>query len=106
MLFQFNTDNHVDGNEAVSDQVEAIVRRKLGRVESRLSRVEVHIGDVNGPKGGNDIRCAVELRPKGMDPISATHEAADVEAAAASAVDKALSGFDKQIGRQTTRKGH
>lgn len=106
MLFQFNTDNHLDGDAAVSEKVEAIVRKRLARVEGRLSRVEVHIGDVNGPKGGDDIRCAVELRPTGMKPISATHEAANLEAATASAVDKALAGLDRQVGKQTTRKGH
>jgi hypothetical protein len=41
-----------------------------------------------------------------MSPISATDEASTVESAATSAVDKALSAYDRQVGKQTTRKGH
>ena len=106
MLFQFNSDNVIDGHEGVAARVEEIVRAKLDRVSDRLSRVEVHVGDVNGPKDGDDIRCAVELRPNGMDPISATDQAANIEAAASSATAKALSAFDKRIGKLTDRKGH
>ncbi len=106
MQFQFNTDSRIVGDASVADRVETLVRGRLDRVSERLTRVEVHVGDVNGPKSGNDIRCAVELRPTGMKPISGTDEAPSVEAAVASATDKALTAFDRQIGKQTTRKGH
>ncbi|MGA9580405.1 MAG: HPF/RaiA family ribosome-associated protein [Allosphingosinicella sp.] len=106
MQFQFNSDNRIEGDAAVAERVETLVRDRLERVSDRLTRVEVHVGDVNGPKGGNDIRCAVELRPTGMNPVSGTNEASNLEAAVSSATDKALSAFDRQIGKQTTRKGH
>jgi hypothetical protein len=106
MIFQFNSDNRIPADATAADRVEAIVRGRLGHVSDRLSRVEVHVGDVNGPRGGDDIKCAVELRPNGMKPISATDEAASVEAAVASATDKALSAYDRLVGKQTTRKGH
>lgn len=106
MQFQFNSDNRIDGDAAVAEQVETLVRGRLERVSDRLTRVEIHVGDVNGPKGGNDIRCAVELRPTGMKPVSATDEAPSIETAVASATDKALSAFDRQVGKLTTRKGH
>jgi hypothetical protein len=41
-----------------------------------------------------------------MKPVSATDEAGSVEAAVASATDKALSAYDRLIGKLTTRKGH
>lgn len=107
MQFQFNSDNRVPGDTAVAERVEALIRGRLGRILDRLSRVEVHIGDVNGPRSGSDDkRCAVEVRPNGMKPISATDQASTVEAAAASATDKVLAAFDRQVGKQTTRKGH
>ena len=106
MQFQFNSDNRISGDAEVSGRVEALVLGKLERISDRLTRIEVHVGDVNGPRGGDDIRCAVEIRPNGMRPLSATGEAATVEAAAASAADKVLSAFDRQIGRTTSRKGH
>ena len=106
MQFQFNSDNRTPGGANVAERVEALVRGRLRRVSDRLTRVEVHLSDVNGPRQGNDIRCAVELRPSGRKPVSATHEDASVEAAVGSATDKALSAYDRLVGKQTTRKGH
>lgn len=105
MQFQFNSDNSVDAGAADAGKIEDVVRGRLEHVADRLTRVEVHVGDVNGPRG-DDIRCMVELRPEGMQPISASHEAASAEAAAAQAADKALTAFQRQIGKMTSRKGH
>jgi hypothetical protein len=107
MQFQFNSDNQVPGDADVADRVETLVRARLDRISDRLSRIEVHVGDVNGSRGGgDDKRCAVEVRPNGMKPIAASDQASTIEAAAASAVDKVLAAYDRQVGKQTTRKGH
>lgn len=46
----------------------------LGRFASRIREVEVQITDVNGPRGGDDKVCEVEilLRPSGSLLASAT----------------------------------
>lgn len=107
MQFQFNSDNQTDGDTGMAARAEEITRARLGRIEDRLTRVEVHVGDVNGPRGGDDDkRCAVEARPAGMAPISATHQASNIDAAVAGAADKVLAAYDRQIGRRTGRKGH
>ncbi len=107
MHFQFNSDNQIDGNSAMAERVEEIARARLGRIEDRLTRVEVHVGDVNGARGGDvDKRCTVEARPAGMAPISVTEQANSIEAAVAGAAGKLLTIFDRQVGKQTTRKGH
>lgn len=107
MQFLFNSDNQIDGDTSMAERVERIVRRRLSRVEERLTRVEVHVSDVDGPRSGaNDKRAVVELRPAGLDPISGSDEAGNIEAAVSSATDKALAVFDRQIGKMTTRKGH
>ncbi len=53
-------------NIPASDALEAHVRRRfssgLGRLRSRVRRAAVRISDTNGPKGGEDMACAVELR--------------------------------------------
>lgn len=107
MQFQFNSDNETNGDTRLAERVEEIARARLGRIEERLTRVEVHVGDVNGPRtDGMDKRCAVEVRPAGMAPITATDQAASIEAAVAGAADKVLAAFDRQVGKRTTRKGH
>lgn len=105
--FQFNSENQISGTEDVAAQVEQIIRARISRIEDRLTRIEVHIGDVNGPRsGGADIRCVVEARPAGLAPISATAQAGNIEAAVAAAADKMLVAYDRQLGKLTSRKGH
>lgn len=107
MRFQFSSDNHTSGDTRVAERIEEVVRARLHRIEDRLTRIEVHVGDVNGPRDrGDDKRCVVEVRPTGMAPISATDQGPSIEAAANGAADKVLAAFDRQIGRRTTRKGH
>ena len=106
MLFQFNSDNHVHGDKSVEVRVQSLVEARLHNVQQRLSRVEVHVGEINGHRGGVDKRCAVELRPNGQDPVTATETADTIARAAAGATDKALIALKRVIGRTTTRKGH
>ncbi len=107
MQFQFNSDNQIDGDRAMAAQVEGITRARLGRIEDRLTRVEVHVGDVSGPgNSGKDKRCVIEARPAGMPPITATEHADSIVAAVASAADKVLAAYQRQVGKQTDRKGH
>lgn len=43
------------------DFVEEHVQTALGRLDQHVRSVLVQIRDVNGPKGGNDIHCHIEL---------------------------------------------
>ena len=107
MQFQFNSDNQITGDADMEARVREITEARLARITDRLTRVEVHVGDVNGPKGGgDDKRCAIEARPAGMAPISASGHAATIEAAVAGAADKVLAAYDRLIGKRTDRKGH
>ena len=106
MQFQFNSDSQIAGTSEIAGEMESLVRGRLDHVTDRLTRVEVHVGDVNGPRGGDDVKCVVELRPTGMQPVSGTDQAGSIEAAVQSATDKALTSFRRQIGKRTTRKGH
>jgi len=64
-------------SEALTEQVNAEVEKQLRRHAERLTRVEVHLQDLNGPKGGVDKRCLMEARPRGLDPIAVDHEGGD-----------------------------
>lgn len=106
MQFQFNSDNRTQGDAETAKRVEELVETRLGRIVDRLTRVEVHVGDIDGPRDGpDDKRCAIEIRPQGMNPISATAHAPTIERAVASGADKVLQAFDRQVGKRTDRKG-
>ena len=106
MEFQFNTANNITGDDDVRARVEASVRSRLGRISDSITRLELHVTDENGPRGGVDKRAVLEGRPRGFDPISVTHSAATVDAAAAGAADKLMKAFETQQGKRTNRKGH
>ncbi len=98
MKIQLNTDNHIDGSEALEERVQAMIEQHLGRFAPRLSRIEVHLSDHNADKGGgNDRRCSLEARLEGEDPLGASHDAEDTEKAIRGACDKLKTKLDTLI---------
>lgn len=89
MQIQVNTDNFIHGDERVIEVAEAAVRSDLNHLEDRLTRVEVHLKDQNADKHGPaHIRCTMEARPRGLGPMAAHHDAADIPAALKGAAKK------------------
>jgi hypothetical protein len=101
MKIQVNTDRNVEGSDALVLLVEAEVQSALERFEDRLTRVEVHLGDENGEKGGRggDKRCLLEARPAGMQPVVVTDFADTVEDAVVGAARKMESLLSSTFGR-------
>jgi hypothetical protein len=101
MKIQVNTNNNVEGSDALTLLVEAEVQSGLERFEDRLTRVEVHLGDESGEKDGSgaDKRCLLEARPIGMQPVVVTDFADTVERAVAGATRKMQSLLNSTFGR-------
>jgi len=100
LQFQFNTDSSVMGTRDVAQRIEAQVRTRLARFAERLTRIEVHVTDVNGRKhGADDKHCTIEVRPRGSRPIGVTGKAADVDAAARIAASTMAERLERVLGR-------
>lgn len=101
MLIQINTDRNVEGADSLDEWVEAEVSSGLDRFSSRVTRVEVHVGDVNSDKkfGVDDKRCMLEARLAGLRPIAVSHQAPTLEQAVAGAVDQLSRSLDSTLGR-------
>lgn len=100
MQIQVNTDNFIHGDERVTEVAELAVKADLAHFQDRLTRIEVHLKDQNADKHGPEhIRCTIEARPRGLEPIAAHHDAADIPAALKGAAKKVrtrlTSEFDK-----------
>lgn len=101
MLIQFNTDNNITESESVKGPLIALIEQKLKRFDDHLTRIEVHLSDENGKKSGkNDIRCMLEARPEGMQPIAVTNDGNTKEEAVRGAIDKMKSALDSKLGKQ------
>lgn len=100
MQVHTNTDRHITGSERLSAHVEAVVSGALGRFTEQITRVEVHLSDENGAKGGaNDIRCMMEARLEGRPPTAVTHQAATLDEAMEGAAAKLARTIESTLGR-------
>jgi ribosome-associated translation inhibitor RaiA len=100
MDFQFNSDNRIDGTDAMADQAEARTRERLARFEGRLTRVEVHVRDIDGTTNGAEgVEAAIEARPAGGQPVAATDRGPKPEAAINGALKKLVMRLDSDFGK-------
>ena len=105
MLIQINTDDNVSHSDVLADDIEATVRSTLDRFAAQVTRVEIHLSDENSDKksGSANIRCMLEARPEGLQPIAVTDAAATVAQAVDGAARKMKRSLDSLLGRQRKR---
>ncbi len=105
MKIQVNTDAHIDGHEQLSEGVTRTVSHVLKRFQDHVTRVEVHLSDLNGEKGGQpDKRCVMEARLEGRQPVAATDVAGSLDQAVRGAVEKLARLIDSQLGRASSNE--
>ncbi len=62
--------NHIEGSAELQEWVGSTVGDELEHYSDLLTRIEIHVGDVNAQKAGaQDKRCQIEARPKGHTPL-------------------------------------
>jgi ribosome-associated translation inhibitor RaiA len=106
MQIQVNSDNHIESSVRLEEWVRTTVESTLERYEEDLTRVEVHISDENGDKPGpHDIRCQMEARPKGHQPISVTHKADSLDQAVDGAAVKLDHALEHLFGKLRNKRG-
>jgi len=107
MQIQINTDHNVPGREALSAHVSSVVEHALSHVKDRVTRVEVHLPDENGPKSGSrDLRCAMEARLASHQPVAVTEEAETLHQAIDGAAEKLARLIENTLGRLRVEKKH
>lgn len=105
MFIQIHADNQIPGDSDRDSRLEEQIRQRLARFEGRITDVEVHVSDVNGPRGGNaELRCTIEARVNGIPPVAAVDQGNDVERAVIGAAKKVVRALDHQLGRLSDRR--
>lgn len=101
MDFQFNTGNAVPGDARIEEHFETRIRERLARFEPRLSRIEVHVRDIDGTRreSPQGIEAMIEARPKQGDPLSATDRGPNTEQAIGAALQKLVARLDATFGK-------
>jgi hypothetical protein len=104
MQVQVNTDNHIHGHEDVVILTQTSVEGAVGRFRDRITRVEAHLSDTNSHKTkGDDIRCVLEARLAGLQPIAVSHQAPTIELAVSGAAEKLERSVENVLGRLSDR---
>ena len=100
MTIQFNTDHNIHGTEALREPLIAAISDTLSRFSTHITRLEVHLTDQNGNKDGeNDIRCMIEARMEGKQPVAVNFDSDTPEQAVEGAIDLLEELLDTMLDR-------
>lgn len=100
MHVQTNTDHNIQSDQALSAWIIDVVETALVQGSGNVMRVEVHLGDENGRKSGqDDKRCMMEARIKGRHPIAVIEHAASLDCAIKGAAGKLARMIESDAGR-------
>jgi hypothetical protein len=106
MQVKISTDNHIHVPDNQREGIAQSLGATFDRFAHQITRLEVHLSDVNGPKGGsNDIRCLVEVRVAHREPVVASHQAASIDEAVDGAADRAFRVVETALARIHEAKG-
>jgi len=107
MQILVNSNHTVTGTEALIERVEGIVEDAVAHFADRITRIEVHLSDVNGEKhGAIDKRCMLEARLSGLKPIAVSHQAASMSDALHGAAEKLERALGHAVERRSETAGH
>jgi hypothetical protein len=99
MHIEIRTDSHIQGGD-LGPYVDRTVGSVLAAHVAQITRIDVHLNDTNGGKGGaDDKRCVIEARLEGRKPQAVTHTADTVEQAIKGAADKMKRALDSALGK-------
>ena len=72
----------------------------LDRYQDRIARVRVVVSDLNGPRGGEDKSCRIEVRIRGAGTVRATAVDGDAYVAIGAAAHRAGRGVARALQRE------
>ena len=107
MQISVNTDKTIERTTGLDDHVKEVVKAALHRFGEHIGRVDVHLSDGNTQKSSDgDIRCMIEARVNGYQPIAVTDHDATLHQSINGAADKLQRAIDSALGRLNDGKRH
>ena len=84
----------------IREHIEHRLASALDRVDRHIDQVRVRVSDINGPRGGADKRCLVEVMPHARAKVILEEVAEDLYVA----IDRAISRAKTVVHRRLARK--
>jgi ribosomal subunit interface protein len=89
----------VEVDESVHAHIARRIDFSLGRLSPHILRVTVTIVDINGPRGGEDKACRIEVRLRAAGSVFAE----DADASLYAAIDQAVGSVARSVARAVNR---
>lgn len=104
MEIHINSDHNLEVRQAFADELKVGIADKLSRFADQVTRIDVHLSDVNAARSTpDDKRCVMEAHVDGLPPSAVQHEAQSLRQAVHGATDKLLRAIDSSLGRAHRR---
>ena len=102
MQIQLNTGRNINFHETPAADISGILENTLSRFSDHITRLEVHLSDENSDKkvGHDAMRCMMEARLEGHQPLAVTYQAASLNLAVNGAADKLARVIQNTLGRR------
>lgn len=78
-------------------------RSVLSRFDERIKKVTLWLSDVNGPKGGNDKNCQVQIDITGKSPVIVEETRENLYVAINRALERSGRTVVRKLGRERSR---
>jgi len=100
MQVQVNTGNGVDNKESLERWAAGFLNEELARFRQDLTRVEVQLNDESaGRSGPADLRCMLEGRLTGHEPVAVNHRGQTMDEAIRGATQKLVRAIEHTLGK-------
>lgn len=86
--------------QALRGYIERRLRFALSARYDRINRVRVRLSDINGPRGGCDKRCSIQIMLPGQAPVLIE----DTETSLYAAIDRAADRTRRTLTRRLSRQ--
>jgi len=90
--------------ESLHDFVTRRLYFALGRFAPQIERVTARVGDMNGPRGGVDKQCRIEVKLRDLETVVREARADDLEEAASRSAESVERGVARAVERSRHKR--
>lgn len=90
----------LDTSPAMREHAERRTQFTLGRHSARIARVSISLADINGPKGGADKSCTVQISLQQAEPVVVVEQGLDLQ----QVIDRGLARAGRTVVRRMERQ--
>ena len=89
----------IDASQAFRQYISERVDEALSRAQDSIHFIIVRLSDMNGPKGGVDKRCQIQLKLSGLPMVIVSEVSANIDSALERALERASRVVERVLDR-------